>query len=121
MKPTTYPRRLRPDRNAPPGIYRGTILSGSRNDGTRWQPEIDSRTGRATCNCPAGRWGKPCHHVARLRQSLKRERTTLLADLRPCGECGQANAQFELADDAGNPVPGAWVCRECVERQAGVG
>ncbi|RYX84218.1 hypothetical protein EON83_11015 [bacterium] len=98
--------------------------------------EADLQTGALRCSCPDFKWrrarfeptvGDPrhiCKHLGRVLDWLLRKKLlhgrevavrVLMEQMRPCYECGVADAEYGLCDSRGVPLDG-FICRACHER-----
>lgn len=93
------------------GVLRCKHASRSRN-GHEWHQSFDTVTGIVRCECEAWRYRGKCSHIAAMIK-LCREHGLPAGG---CIRCHNATAQmYQVADDLGEPVVGAWICSECVK------
>ncbi len=95
----------------------------------RHDVETDLQSGEVRCSCEHFLYklaaSRPhlcdatlhCKHITRALDWLHRHGLlkTSLAELRPCRKCGVVEAEFEMCDGSGHPLPGHFICRDCIE------
>ena len=139
-KAVVFRRRLRHRDTLPGRIFLFDIYSMTRaGRDIEHHQEADIHTGTLRCSCEDFEYrharhkptiGDPthvCKHLTRVLDWLLRKRflhghevavQALMRDLRPCCECGVADAHYGLCDERGFPLDG-FICRECWQSRYG--